>query len=31
MEQGGATEVMYHAAGPNLERELRAFAGMAGL
>lgn len=31
MEQGGATEVMYHAAGPDLERELRAFADMAGL
>jgi 5,10-methylenetetrahydromethanopterin reductase len=30
MAQGGATEVMYHAAGPDIARELRAFAAAAG-
>ncbi len=31
MEKAGATEVMYQPAGPDIERELAAFARMAGL
>jgi 5,10-methylenetetrahydromethanopterin reductase len=31
LDQGGATEVLFHAAGPDIERELRAFADAAGI
>ncbi|MGQ0464977.1 MAG: LLM class flavin-dependent oxidoreductase [Sporichthyaceae bacterium] len=31
LEKGGATEVMYQPSGPDIERELVAFAGMAGI
>jgi 5,10-methylenetetrahydromethanopterin reductase len=31
MEKGGATEIIYQPSGPDLERELVAFADMAGL
>lgn len=31
MEKGGATEVMYQPSGPDIERELVAFARMAGI
>ncbi|MGQ0845530.1 MAG: LLM class flavin-dependent oxidoreductase [Sporichthyaceae bacterium] len=31
MEKGGATEVMYQPSGPNIQRELEAFAQMAGI
>jgi 5,10-methylenetetrahydromethanopterin reductase len=31
MEQGGATEVLYQPAGPDIPRELRAFAAAAGM
>ena len=30
-EAGGATEIIYAPAGPDIERELRAFAAAAGL